>query len=101
MHLMAKPKIAHISTSILRCQTCRFLEDVISTLHLLEFLLGYAGKFDCFQIIRKNGLILLRVLPLLYLPYTASSSGLGSPAKAEARPIVPLNCVSISFADIC
>lgn len=100
MHLVAKPKIAHISASILRCQTCRVLEDVISTLDLLEFLLGYAGEFDCFQINRKTGLFLLRVSPLLYSPHTASSSGLGSPVKAEARPIVPLNCVSLGLADI-
>ena len=100
MHLVAKPKNAHISAPILRRQTCRVLEDVISTLDLFEVLLAYAGKFDCFQIRRKNVLILLRVSPLLYSPQTASSSGLGSPVKAEARPIVPLNCVSLGFADI-
>lgn len=101
MHLVAKPNITHISAPILWCQTCRVLEDVISSLDLLEFLLGYAGKFGCFQINRKNGLILWGVLLLLYSPHTASSSGLGSPVKAEARPIVPLNCVSLGFADIC
>ena len=42
MHLVAKPEIAHISAPILRCHTGRVLEDVMSTLDLLEFLWGYA-----------------------------------------------------------
>lgn len=69
MHLVAKPKITNISAPILRCQTCRVLEDVIGTLDLLEFPLGYAGKFDCIQIKRKKGLILLSLTVAILAPY--------------------------------